>query len=92
MAIYFVQCQDFCFFPLLSLIKREGLDFFYYNWCSLSTPYSTRGHIIVGDVYISYIIHKTQTDTKFNYIQGHLSMQDSAAAYASTYLNLRNGS
>jgi hypothetical protein len=26
----------------------------------------------------------TQTDTKFYYIQGHLSMQDSAAAYAST--------
>jgi hypothetical protein len=31
-----------------------------------------------------------QTDSY--YIQGHLSMQDSAAAYASTYLNLRNGS
>jgi hypothetical protein len=29
-------------------------------------------------------IHKTQTDTKIYYIQGHLSMQVSAAAYAST--------
>jgi hypothetical protein len=31
------------------------------------------------------------TLTKFCYIQGHLSMQDSAAAYTLTYLNLRNG-
>jgi hypothetical protein len=66
------------------------LDFFY-NWFSLTTPYSTRGHINVGDVYILYIIHKTQPDTNFYYIKGHLSMQDSATAYASTYLNLRNG-
>jgi hypothetical protein len=27
---------------------------------------------------ILHIIHRTQTDTKFYYIQGHLSMQDSA--------------
>jgi ascorbate-specific PTS system EIIC-type component UlaA len=45
----------------------------------------------IGDIYILYIIHKTQTYTKFYYIQGHLSMQDSAAAHASIYLNLRNG-
>jgi hypothetical protein len=79
-------------FVVPPLIKREGLDLFFYNWCSLTTPYSTQGHIKVGDIYILYIIHKTQTDTKFYYIQGNLSMQDSAAAYASTYLNLRNGS
>jgi hypothetical protein len=81
------------FFPSFvvpPLIKREGLDFFFHNWCSFTTPFSTRGHIKVGDIYILYIIHKTQTDTKFYYIQGHMSMQDSAAAYALTYLNLRN--
>jgi hypothetical protein len=77
-------------FVVPPLIKREGLGFFY-NWCFLTTPYSTRGHIKVVDIYILYNIHKTQTDTKFYYIQGHLSMQDSPAAYASTYLNQRNG-
>jgi hypothetical protein len=90
---YIYSMSRLLFFPSFVVppsIKREGLDFFY-NWCSLTTPYSTRGHIKVADIYISYIIHKTQTDTKFYYIQGHLSMQDSAAAYASTYLNLRNG-
>jgi hypothetical protein len=81
----------FPFFRFSSFHKREGLGFFY-NWRCLTTPYSTRGHIKVGDIYILYIIHKTQTDTKFYYIQRHLSMQNSAAAYASTYLNLRNGS
>jgi hypothetical protein len=93
MATYLFNVKTFVFsfFRCSSLIKREVLDFFY-NWCSLTTPYSTRGHIKVGDIYILYIIHKTQTDTKFYYIQGHLSMQDSATAYASTYLNLRNGS
>jgi hypothetical protein len=41
------------FFPFIDppLIKREGLGFFY-NWCSLTTPYSTRGHIKAGDIYI----------------------------------------
>jgi hypothetical protein len=91
---YICSTSKLCFFPSFvvpPVIKREGLDFFY-NWYSLTTPYSTRGNIKVGDIYILYIIHKTQTDTKFCYIQGHMSMQDSAAVYASTYLNLRNGS
>jgi hypothetical protein len=93
MAIYLFSVKTFFFpsFLVPPLIKGEGLDFFY-NWCFLTTPYSNRGHIEVGDMYIIYIIHKKQTDTKFYYIQGHLSMQDSAAAYASTYLNLRNDS
>jgi hypothetical protein len=60
----------FSFFVVPPLIKMEGLDFFY-NWCSLTTPYATQDHIKVGDIYILYIIHKTQTDTKFYYIQGH---------------------
>jgi hypothetical protein len=91
----FVQYQNFCFSPFFRSSfdeKGGGVGLFSYNWYSLTTPYSTRGHIEVGDIYILYIIHKTQTDTKFYYIQGRLSMQDSAAAHASTYLNLRNGS
>jgi hypothetical protein len=93
MAIYLFNVKTFVFlfFRCCSFNKKGGLDFFY-NWCSLTTPYSIRGHIKVGDIYILYIIHKTQTDTKFYYKQRHLSMQNSAAAYASTYLNLRNGS
>jgi hypothetical protein len=75
-----------------SSFDKKGRVGLFYNWCSLTTPYSTQGHIKVRDIYILYIIHKTQTDTKFYYIQGHLSVQDSASAYASTYLNLRNGS
>jgi hypothetical protein len=47
----------FFFFHCSSFDKREGLDFFY-NWCSLATPYSTRGHIKVGDIYILYIFTK----------------------------------
>jgi hypothetical protein len=77
-------------FVVPPLIRREGLGFFY-NWCSLTTPYSTRGHINVGDIYI-YIFTKHKLTLKFYYIQGYLSMQDIAAVYASTYLNLRNGS
>jgi hypothetical protein len=81
----------FSFFCCSSFDKKGGVALFY-NWCSLTTPYSTRGPIKVGDLYILYIIHKTQADTKFYYMLGHLLMQDSAAAYASTYLKLRNGS
>jgi hypothetical protein len=54
MAIYLFNVKTFVFlssFVPPPLIKRERLDFFY-NWCSLTTPFSTRGH-------------KTQTDTKF---------------------------
>jgi hypothetical protein len=86
MAIYLFNVKTFVFSPFVvpPLIKRERLGFFY-NWCFLTTPYCTRGHIKVGDIpYIFYIIHETQTGTKFYYIQGHLSMQDSAAAHAST--------
>jgi hypothetical protein len=93
MAIYLFSVKTFAFFffRCSSFDKKGGVGFFY-NWRSITTPYSTRGHIKVGDIYILYIIHKTQTDTKFYYIQSHLSMQVSRAAYASTYLNLRNGS
>jgi hypothetical protein len=94
MAIYLFSAKTFFFFRCSSCGKKGGVRLFY-NWCtltSLTTPYSTRGHIKVGDIYILYIIHQTQTDTKLYYIQGHLSMQDSAAAYASTYLNIRNSS
>jgi hypothetical protein len=92
MATYLFNIKTFVFFfRFSSFDKKGGVGLFLY-WCSLTTPYSTRGHIKVGDICILYIIHKTQTDTKFYYIQGRLSMQDSATAYASTYLNLRNGS
>jgi hypothetical protein len=93
MAIHLFSVKTFVFFFFhCSSFDKKGEVGLFYNWCSLTTPYSTQGHIKVGDIYILYIIHKTQSDTKFYYIQGHLSMQDSAAAYASTYLNLRNGS
>jgi hypothetical protein len=48
MAIYLYNVKTFVFsfFRCSSLlIKSEGLDFFN-NWCSLTTPYSTWGHII----------------------------------------------
>jgi hypothetical protein len=44
----------FSSFVVPPLIKGRGWAFFY-NWCSLTTPYSTRGHIKVGDIYILYI-------------------------------------
>jgi hypothetical protein len=76
----------FSFFRCSSFDKKGGVGLFFCNWCSLTTPYSTWGHIKVGDIFILYIIHKTQTDTKFYYIQGHLSMQDSAAEQSSSLL------
>jgi hypothetical protein len=91
---YICSVSRLLFFFLLSLFllwQKGGVGPFY-NWCSLATPYSTRGHIKVGDIYILYIFTKHKLTLKFYYIQGHLSMQDSAASYASTYLNLRNGS
>jgi hypothetical protein len=63
MAIYLFSVKTFVFFPSFvvpPLIKGRGWAFFY-NWCSLTTPYSTRGHIKVGDIYILYIIHKTES-------------------------------
>jgi hypothetical protein len=47
-------------FVVPPLIKREGLDFFY-NWCSLTTPFSTRGHIKVEDIYILYMCRAEQS-------------------------------
>jgi hypothetical protein len=46
------------------LIKGRGWAFFH-NWCSLTTPYSTRGHIKEGDIYILYIFTK-QTDSNIS--------------------------
>jgi hypothetical protein len=83
------QCQDlwfFSYFVVPPLIKRKGLDF--YNWYSLTTPYSIK----LWCMCILSIIHRTQTDTMFYYTQGHLSLRVSEAAGASTYLELRNGS
>jgi hypothetical protein len=93
MAIYLFNVKTFVFFFVFSFgcssfNKKGGVGLFY-NLCSLTTPYSTWGHIKVGDIYILYIIHKTQADTKFYYIQGHMSMQDSAAAYASNLFKLK---
>jgi hypothetical protein len=66
MAIYLFSVKTFVFFffHCSSFDKKEGVGLFY-NWCSLTTPYCTRDHINVGDIYILYIIHKTRTDTKF---------------------------
>jgi hypothetical protein len=52
MAIYLFSVKTFVFFPFFccsSFDKKEGVGLFY-NWCSLTTPYSTRGHIKVGDI------------------------------------------
>jgi hypothetical protein len=69
MAIYLFNVKTLCFFfRCFSFDKTGGVGLFFYNWCSLTTPFSTRGHIKVGDIYILYNIHKTQTDTKFYYI------------------------
>jgi hypothetical protein len=60
MAVYLISVKTFAFFFVFrcsSFNKREGLSFFY-NWCSLTTPYSNRGHIKVGDIYILYIFTK----------------------------------
>jgi hypothetical protein len=94
MAIYLFSVKTFVFSPFCcsSFDKKKGGVGRFYNWCSFITPYFTRGHIKVGDMYILYIFTKHKLTLKFYYIQGHLSMQDSAAAYASTSLNLRNGS
>jgi hypothetical protein len=51
----------FFFFRCSSFDKKGGVGLFN-NWCSLTTPYSTRGHIKVGDIYILYIFTK-QTDS-----------------------------
>jgi hypothetical protein len=47
----------FFFFRCSSFDKKGGVGLFY-NWCSLTTPYSTRRHIKVGDIYILYIFTK----------------------------------
>jgi hypothetical protein len=44
----------FFFFRCSSFDKKGGVGLFY-NWCSLTTPYSTRGHIKVGDIYVLYL-------------------------------------
>jgi hypothetical protein len=45
----------FSFFRCSSFDEKRGGWTFFYNWCSLTTPYYTRGHIKVGDIYILYI-------------------------------------
>jgi hypothetical protein len=89
MAIYLFSVKTFVFFFFRSSFDKKGGVGLFYNWCSLTTPYSTRGHIKVRDIYILHIFTKHKLTLKFYYIQRHLSMQDSAAAYASTYLNLK---
>jgi hypothetical protein len=46
MYLFSVKTFVFFFFLCSSFDKREGLVFFH-NCCSLTTPYSTRGHIKV---------------------------------------------
>jgi hypothetical protein len=61
MAIYLFSVKTFVFFSFFlcsSFDNREGLGSFFHNWCSLTTPHSTRGHIKVGDIYILYIFTK----------------------------------
>jgi hypothetical protein len=35
-----------------SSFDKKGWVGLFYNWCSLTTPYSTRGHIKEGNIYI----------------------------------------
>jgi hypothetical protein len=59
MAIYLfsVKTLVFFFFRCSSFDKMRRIGLFY-NWCALTTSYSTRGHIKVGDIYILYIFTK----------------------------------
>jgi hypothetical protein len=68
-------------FVVPPLIKREGLRFFITGVPLL--------HLIPPEV---NTFSQNTNYSKFYCIQGHLSMQDSGAAYASAYLNLRNAS
>jgi hypothetical protein len=43
------------FFRCSSFNKKGGVGLFY-NWCSLTTHYPTRGHIKVWDVYMFYTL------------------------------------
>jgi hypothetical protein len=45
MAIYLFSVKTFFFFFRCSFFDKKGGVGFFYNWCSLTTPYSTRGHI-----------------------------------------------
>jgi hypothetical protein len=47
MAIYLFNVKTFLSFVVPPSIKREGLDFFY-NWCSLTTPFPTRRHYLLS--------------------------------------------
>jgi hypothetical protein len=49
--------RPFFFFRCSSFDKKGAVGLFY-NWCSLTTPCSIRGHIKVGDIYILYIFTK----------------------------------
>jgi hypothetical protein len=78
MAIYLFSVKTFVFvfFYCSSFDKKGGVGLFF----------------IIGVPLLHLIPPKVNAFSQnTNYIQGHLSMQDSAAAYASTYLNLRNG-
>jgi hypothetical protein len=70
-------------FVVPPLIKGIGWAFFVIG-VPLLHLFHPRSHWSRGYIHIIHF-HKTQTDSKFYYIEGHLSMQDSAAAYASTY-------
>jgi hypothetical protein len=66
LATYLFNVKTFVFsyFRCSSFDKKGGVGLFY-NWCSLTTPYSTRGHIKVGDIcYTLFTKHKlTQSST-----------------------------
>jgi hypothetical protein len=52
MTIYLFSVKTFVVFSffLCSSFDKKGRVGLFYNWCSLTTPYSTRGHIKVGDI------------------------------------------
>jgi hypothetical protein len=68
MSIYLFSVKTFVFFffRCSSFDKKSRVGFFY-NWCSFTTPYFTRGHIKVGDIYILYIFttHKLTTTCRY---------------------------
>jgi hypothetical protein len=55
MATYLFSVMTFVFFFCCSPFDKKGGVWLFYNWRSLTTPYSTQGHIKVGDIYILYI-------------------------------------
>jgi hypothetical protein len=70
MVIYLFSVKTFAFFFRCSSFDKKGGVGLFYNCCSLTSPYSTRGHIKVGDIYILYIFTKhklTLSSTTYMY-------------------------